>query len=89
MGNFMAYNINTVMEMPYCHFIDLYALAEKREVMASNAIYIGHAMRYDDNIRSNNLSVLGGRLKSKRVFKTIVNSNAKKRAEMFAKSKVI
>ena len=84
-GNFGAYDIDTAMEMPYCHFVDLYVLAEKRESMRANAVYIGKMMQYDNDVRQQNLHVMRSRLKSKHIFKSVVNEKAKKKAEEIVK----
>lgn len=44
---FQGYTIPVIMDMPYCHFLHLYAMAEKAEAMSAYTILQGSAALHD------------------------------------------
>lgn len=47
MRQFSGYTLANIMDMPYCHFLHLYAMAEKAEALQAYTILQGNASLHD------------------------------------------
>ena len=50
MRQFAGYTIAVIMEMPYCHFVKLYAMAETADTLTAYTILQGNAALHDKKI---------------------------------------
>lgn len=50
MRYFSGYTIDKILNMPYCHFIKLYSMAEKADSLSAYTILEGNAALHDKKL---------------------------------------
>ena len=86
---FPCYNLSTIQDVPYCHFLVLFSMAERMDMLNTLTILSADDAKYNKDFMARLQQLERSKFKSDEVFKKVVTEDAKKRAEMFAKSKVI
>jgi hypothetical protein len=79
-----AYTLDTILDMPFCHFKHLYDMVDAIDKLNTLNILNAIAAQYDKSIIQNLNSVHELQFQSHKVFEQVVTTEAKQRAEAFA-----
>ena len=78
---FHGYTLSTVQDIPYCHFLDLYDMAERIDSLNALTILTAEGAKYDKDALAHLQQIERAKFKSKDVFKRVVTKEAKERIE--------
>lgn len=81
-----GYTLDTILEMPFCHFNKLYRMVESIDKLNTLNILTALAAQYDKALIQNLNSVHESQFQSHKVFEQVVTTEAKQQAEAFAKT---
>jgi hypothetical protein len=82
---FPGYTLSTVQDVPYCHFLELFSMADSIDSLNALTMVTADGAKYDKDALAALQQVERAKFKSKDTFKRIVTESAKKRVEKFAK----
>lgn len=82
---FPGYTLSTVQDIPYCHFLELFDMAERIDNLNSLTIITAEGAKYDKDLLASLQQVERAKLKSKEAYKRVATAEAKQRAEALAK----
>lgn len=82
---FPCYNLSTIQDVPYCHFLLLFDMAERIDALNSLTILTAEDAKYSKDTLASLQQVERSKFKSKDVFNRIVTEEAKKQVEMFVR----
>ena len=82
--SFGGYTLKTIMDVPFCHFVKLFSLAEKVQKIDAIVHLNGRAALQSKDIMNDLKATEQSKYKHKKAYKSIATDEAKREAELYA-----